>query len=1017
MSKRKLERGLLAEYRWFIIAPIATITIIIGVAIGLITAYGFEKQRIHLIILAVITGVSVFIYILNYIYFVRRLHHNYYDQMFSITYENIRKIKNNDSNLTLYDRNSTIREIRLLNEATADIKEKLTSAYLVAKDPDYSNLSLEYVDKNKRLITYNSFKSNLQNIIFVSMSFRNIIIEAYFNLPHHFVMSDKDKERLLKLYTDAFKEHQNALFAFSDDNRSLLIYLPVIDSFSEIKERLEILVSNSSLMVRDERGLRNVPAQYALVAYPYSNIDMLLGDLKYAKRQNKPYFLYLPNRFKVDENQKIIPNSSMNLSYMTKALNELSKLDYFSLDNERNIKVLKNALNTISDYLGIDDAGIISLNEMEKKYHLYTHSDRSTLFINKEISPSLIKALDDATDEDQTYYFSSRSHANYCLEREIDLRGITSGVYYVMKSIQTGEIKQIIYFFNRGKDLTLNSYLRETIYMLSLRIAAFFEKKEIADYADKKDDENENILALTNIYLYRVDHEYRILHHSRNMKKIFPKAKVGEYCYKAFFNADKPCRDCPLRTYRSKGFKANEKPYEASSALSDREMPFSTIVIRNVGTEEERDDLFQNDLLVYSYRALVDAIRQEYYAISRGYLLLLRIDNYDSLVSRRGSEAYNFVIRNYTRKIRNKLNIDDIYFYNPTTLALHLPNKGHADVINIIESIYALSKEPNYGEKDFVLNISYLPLGYPRGYASAEDFLKHCSDFYRSPTNERNKDFIYFADFSIARSANKHDFMVSVLESEFSSKSSTSMNMQPIVRAKDGHIFGAEILLRINDTHRNVFFNAFEISKIAEEENLTHLITESTINFIGNLYKEYGKGIFKTNEFNRMAINIDQTYLKDQTLISNIIKLSEENNLPNDFISLEIPEDIIARNFNGIKELANKLKGYKIMFSCDRYLGEYVTVEQLKELGIDEIKVARDIILKIDKDPTIYQNLTKTVNEAKEKHMRIAAVGVETEQQFRMLKALDEEMMVQGYYFYKPLSRSDFIAALVSYDK
>ena len=243
------------------------------------------------------------------------------------------------------------------------------------------------------------------------------------------------------------------------------------------------------------------------------------------------------------------------------------------------------------------------------------------------------------------------------------------------------------------------------------------------------------------------------------------------------------------------------------------------------------------------------------------------------------------------------------------------------------------------------------------------------------------------------------------------------MNLQPIVRVKDGHIYGAEILLRIADAHRNVFFNAQEISTIAEQENMTGMVTESIINFIGTMYKEYGNNIFKINKFNRIAINIDQTYLDNKDLLTKLIAICEENKLPNGFISMEIPEDVVPNNKEKIKDLAKELSKYKIMFSCDRYMGQYTNIEELLSLGFKEVKIARDIIMAIDRDQVKYGALKSIVESAKEHEMAVAAVGVENEAQYNLLKELDDEMVVQGYFLYKPLTRADLITALISYEK
>ena len=1016
-TKQKKDRALLQSYRRYTMIPAFTLGIVVALTALFILLYSFTGIVVFLYVYGGIILVSLIAYLIFYFRLSKAMKSTYYKQLYETTYENITKLANNDVNLSSYGK-SDIKEIQALDKATQDIKAKFASAYLMITKADYSNIPLEYIDKDNGLITNKSFRDNLANIIYVSQSFRNVIIEVYFALPNDTRLSKKDKTRLLKLYREAFLEHENVLYSFADDERSLFIYVPVIDSFSEIKEKLNFVVSSSSVMVRDDRGIRNILAQYAIVAYPYSSEDMLLGDLRYAKRQNKPYFLFLPERFKTSNEKKLLVNTSMNLNYASKVMTELSKLDYSAVDNEKNETVLKTVFNSISNLLDIDEAGIIVYNDSTDSYVPYISSSRSNLFISGSVNKEVVERLASVVDDDNSYYFSARKHANKNIQQLLGLYGVESGTYYVVRDFNDEGIYAIIYLLNRNKNMFLNSYLRETFFIISLRIENYFEKSEIADYANSKHNENENILALSNMLIYHVDDDFNITYLSKGFKRAFKGAEIGEKCYKAFYDKDSRCKDCPLISKKKKYHEGNNGLYEVSLTLAERKDKNHVMLIKQINSTEEAGDLYQDDLLTYSYRSLVNMVRNEYIANGRGYVILLTVDNYEEIVKKLGSEGYSYLLRDYIRNLKNKLHINDIYYYNPSTLAIHLPYLGHKDVIDNIELIYPLSKAGYYDNKDFAkLNISYLPVGYPRGYAYAEDFLKHMSDFYHDPVIERNKDFIYFADLSIARSASKHDFMVSVLEQEFSTHNSTSMNLQPIVRLSDGHIFGAEILLRIADAHRNVFFNAQEISDIAKKEHKTGLITESILNFVGNMYKDYGGNIFKINKFNRIAINIDQTYLEDTSMITNLIKICEDNNLPNGFISLEIPEDVIPEYKDHIKQLASTMSKYKMLLSCDRYMSQYITIEELKELGFKEVKVARDIILTVDKDPVKYDALKQIVETSKLNNMHVAAVGVENEQQLKMLKALDEDMVAQGYFLYKPLTRADLIAALISYDK
>ena len=1017
MKDKNKQRTLQDAYALYTRIPALILGITVLLSIALTVLYVVFKIYAFIIVFIVVAVISFSSYAVFYFIVSRRLKQIFFKQIYETTYKNLTKIIDNDTSLVSYG-NSDIKEVQMLDYATTELRKKLNSSFLILTTPDYSKLNLEYVDKSKDLITFKSFKNNLSNIIFVSQSFRNVLIEVFYELPADISISKEDKERILDLYRNTFSDHDRVLYMFAEDDKSLLIYVPVIDSFTEIKEKLSYAVNESSITIRDDAGIRHIVAKYAVVSYPYSNEEMMLGDLRFAKRQNQQYYLFLPQRYRENINKELMLNTTMNTNYTSKVLVELNKIDYSSFDNEKNKVILRSVFNAISDFLNVDEAGIIAFDRTNEIFYPYISARRNKLFTGRDITSEFVETLASVSDDDNSYYFSTKRHASGSIKRILDMYGINSGTYFVVRSTDNKGISALIYMFNRENDMKWNAYMREMFYIMSIRLENYFDKREIADYANSKIVENDNILALSHLFSYHVDEEFKITEISKSMKRKFPSLKIGESCHKFFFNNDKPCKDCPLRTKQKKYFEDRGVKFESSLVLQNRRDKDNVILVKQLTQKDEIGDLFHPDLLIYSFRALVDMLRDEYSAGARGYIVLLCIDNYEQIIASKGSEGYAYYLREYARSIKNKLNTDEIYFYNPTTLALHLPYEGHANTINKIENLYPLSKLTFYQTENFKeLKITYLPIGYPRGYANPENFIMHISEFYNNPAFERNKDYIYFADYSISRSANKREFMVSVLEKEFSGHNSTSMYLQPIVSLKDNHIFGAEILLRIEDAHRNIFFNAMEISRIAQQEGKTQLVTESIMNFVGNMYKDFGKNVFKINKFNRIAINIDETYLGDSKTVDELIKLCEKNDLPKGFVSMEIPEDVIPNNKDKIKYLAEELSKYAITFSCDRYMGQYVDIEELVNLGFNEVKVARDIVFTIDRDPVKFDAMRTIVELSKKFGINVAVVGVENAEQAKMLKALDENILAQGYYFYKPISRTDLISTLIAYEK
>lgn len=977
-------------------------------------------------VLYITTGKSVF-YILYFIFFIalavlytiasvriyRDLYNNYYNVLYLTTRNNFHKFLINDPNFDSYNADS-IEEFDDLNGDIKLIKSQIASTYVISKIPKYSNLHLEYIDEKYNLVTFNSFEKELKNIITLSQSYRNVLIEMSYDLKDE-VLSEERKEDLLVLLNDVFGDYIGVLFMFRDDGKSLLIYVPVVDSFSRIKEQIESIIKDTSITIRGYDGIKYIGAKFSVVAYPYSDVDELLSDLRYARRQGKVVNFYLPRRIKNSIGGTRILSDSMNHNYMSRILDELNALTYNYEQKDKDLEVIGELFHDLSVYLDIDLVGILNRNDMDDSFSRLIALENKTKSNKKEaIDPQLISALSNAADEDNSYYFSKRNNASNYLGRQIDTYDISSGFYYLIKN--ENKLDYVIYFFNKnGKHMILDTYLRESLLVMCLKISHYVELMRNKEEIDLYRNQSEYLMSLTNYSLYKVDdRNMKLQYFSKDLKTIFPDLEIGEHCYKAMFGYDKMCNDCPLKTAKKKLSTYKNTNFETSLTLNDHDSHTKSLLVERKEGGEIGGDLFNHDLLINSYLSLYQNIKNSYYISGRGYMLLLSIDSMERMLEVKGSEGSLFVVRSFIKKLKEKLHTDEFYFYNNQTVALLLHNAGHVDVINICEKIYDISKAMN---SDVELKITYLALRWPSGFANAEDFIKNANNFYFLDKNERNKDFIYFYDHKITRSASKRAFIISVIEKEFSDTSFSSVSLQPIVKAKDKRIFGAEILLRINNVFSNAIFNAEEISTIAEQEGKTGIITEAIINFIGNMYQEHGNGAFKINNFERIAINIDSTYLKDLNLVNGIVKLNDTYNFPNNFLSFEIPEEIIPTHINEIQKMAQQLSSAHIMFSVDRYTGEHIGVEKLKELGFKEIKIARNLVYKVDTDAQKYNEVKDIVNNAKEVGIGVSVVGVENSAQYTILRDFDENMGMQGYHFYKPLSRSDFIAALISYER
>ena len=391
------------SFRLFTVIPIVVLVAMLGVFTLFIVLYTQLHNSVFLFLLIGLLVVLGLGYLILCIFMLRWFYRVFYFGLFEVTSKNLQTIVEGKADLSEYP-DVNIKEIKELNENTDQVRTVLENAYLVTHTPNFDNLNLEYIDKKRNLITFDSLKNNLSNLIFLSQSFRNVIIEVYYDFPDG-ELTPSNESYLLNVFYNAFSDFEQSLFAFRDDHRSLLIYLPVIDSFSRIQEILNLKSKDVSVSHRSVQGLANIPARFAIVAYPYSNEEMILGDLKYAVSQGKPFNLYLPTRYKNNIDAKLLMNTSMNLNYSSKIIGALSELDYSAKNNERNHVLLREVFDAITNFMDIDDGGIIVYNSLADQYQTYATNSRGFMF-NGAIDKSFVEKLGAAVDDDDVYSFA-----------------------------------------------------------------------------------------------------------------------------------------------------------------------------------------------------------------------------------------------------------------------------------------------------------------------------------------------------------------------------------------------------------------------------------------------------------------------------------------------------------------------------------------------------------------------------------------------------------------------------------
>ncbi len=184
------------------------------------------------------------------------------------------------------------------------------------------------------------------------------------------------------------------------------------------------------------------------------------------------------------------------------------------------------------------------------------------------------------------------------------------------------------------------------------------------------------------------------------------------------------------------------------------------------------------------------------------------------------------------------------------------------------------------------------------------------------------------------------------------------------------------------------------IEKASLSQIFGNMIIRKVLDEYAILEQQYGEGV-------KISINISPVHLSSDEFSSFIIKETLSRGISPEQIILEITEDSLIEDFEGISETLYTLRkvGYRI--SLDDFGTGYSSLSYLSRLGFDELKIDRSFVQMIGKDERTI-NLVRAIINLKDTYgIDIVAEGVETVDQSEVLKMLGCNVH-QGFLFSKP---------------
>jgi EAL domain-containing protein (putative c-di-GMP-specific phosphodiesterase class I)/CHASE2 domain-containing sensor protein len=224
---------------------------------------------------------------------------------------------------------------------------------------------------------------------------------------------------------------------------------------------------------------------------------------------------------------------------------------------------------------------------------------------------------------------------------------------------------------------------------------------------------------------------------------------------------------------------------------------------------------------------------------------------------------------------------------------------------------------------------------------------------------------------------------------------------QPKIELSTGRIIGAEALARWSHPEKgeippSQFIPAAERS--GRIENLTTYILDRAVAATAALHRD-GHRDFS------IAVNLSARLLDSPGLLSMVSDTLDRHGLAPHHLILEITETTAMTSQDGIVEALEMLSASGVRLSIDDYGTGFSTLDYLKRIPADEIKIDRSFVSMLEKSQSDRIMVHSTIQLAHSLGRRAVAEGVENAVVLNELRLMQCDY-VQGYHTGRPMKIS-----------
>jgi len=228
------------------------------------------------------------------------------------------------------------------------------------------------------------------------------------------------------------------------------------------------------------------------------------------------------------------------------------------------------------------------------------------------------------------------------------------------------------------------------------------------------------------------------------------------------------------------------------------------------------------------------------------------------------------------------------------------------------------------------------------------------------------------------------------------------LSFQPKCNLATGAVVGAEGLIRWHHPQFGVLTpdKFLDLAVLSEQSSGFAMLTIEQAARMARRLIEAGRPM-------PIAVNLTMRVLRSADLVDATTAILRRHNVPPEFLTVEITENDTGWPTSQVAETIRGLRTAGIMLSIDDFGTGQSSLERLRSLHVDEVKIDRTFVSYLDERPVERELVATIIDLARRLGYGIVAEGVERKEESDLLQAMGCQV-AQGYLFSRALPADEF---------